>query len=129
MLVWKEAQEDGWETYSLEQVYRLIRRKYLVVPFEAHPFEIAMLRAFSAMKGATPQRTCRASLLGEMFLNLSAGVSALRLQLRLFAADFQLMLKSHTALAEHRHDVQPPLGCGLGMGFFSACKPNLRNTP
>lgn len=115
---------------ALQQYHLITRRPPVVVtPFEVNEFEAAMRKVLDVIRSTMVDRPRSESLLGDLLFNLSAWVHAIRLHLRAIANDFGCTLRAHSAGARPISSIAPPIGSSLGMGFFSAAKPNLRNAP
>lgn len=109
--------------------YQIIRRNGAVVPFEPSKIAEAMMKAFLAVHGTLTDRERRQSLFDGLVLSIFERVSLWKCQLRLIALDFKQALLVHAAYVQRRTGTGVLVGAGVGRGFFSATKPNLRNAP
>ena len=126
MIVLKSDQPDVSETLAH---YQIIRHNGAVVSFEPRKIAEAMMKAFLALHGTLTDRERRQTLLGGLILSVVERVSVWKYKTWLLALDFRRAMLVHAAYVKGCIGTDVQVGAGVGRGFFSATKPNLRNAP
>lgn len=109
--------------------YQIIRRNGAVVSFEPSKIAVALMRAFMAVREWLPDGASLKSLAKDVLTALIDGVSGWGGRLRLPALDLKRALFVQATLIPRSRVSGVLVGVGVGGGFFSATKPNLRNAP
>ena len=126
MIVWKSDQPGVCEALAH---YQIIRRNGAMAPFEPSKIAEAMMKAFMAVHGTLTDRERRLTLFEGLILSSFQRVSVWKCQIRLLALDFKRALLVQATYVVGRVGAGMQAGAGMGRGFFSAAKPNLRNAP
>lgn len=120
---------DQVEVSSVYATYQIIRRDGAVVSFEPSKIATALMKAFLAVHGSLPNGGSLKTLVKGVLTALFERVSGWDGRLRLPALDFKRALPVQATLVRRSSASGVPVGVGVGGGFFSATKPNLRNAP
>lgn len=126
MIVRKAGQPGVSETLAH---YQIIRCNGAMAPFGPSKIAEEMIKAFMAVHETLTDRERRLTLFKGLVFSFFQRVLVWKCQIRLLALDFKRALLVQATYVLGRVGAGMQSGAGMGRGFFSAAKPNLRNAP
>lgn len=126
MLVW-ESDQPGVSNVLIQ--YQIMRHHGAVVPLVPSNIPGAMIKAFMVAYGTLTDWERCLSQFEDLILPFFRRASIWKCQIQLLALDFKRALLVQATYLLGRVGAGTQAGAGVGQGFFSAAKPNLRNAP
>lgn len=126
MLAWETDESMASGTLAH---YQIIRRTGAVVPFEPSKIAEALFKLLVVMRESLAEVERRLDLCKERLLSFLRSISVLKCQIRWCGFDTNRVMLALAAYIQRLVCTGMRKGVGVGRGFFSAAKPNLRNAP